>query len=110
MKRWFVTMFVAGLSFTAPILAHADYHDGVDWRAAHAIRGGNPDLDHNGVVGPIDRARVREEAKREAVRRHYAAKRVRHHVYHEARAAKYEAKAHRAAARARAEEARAYAW
>lgn len=108
MKRWWITMFVAGLSLTAPVLAQADYHDGVDVRAAHALRGGNPDLDHNGVVGPVDRARMREEAKREAIRRHYAAKRVRHHVYHEARAAQYDAVSRHAAARARAEDARAY--
>ena len=107
MNRW-IAMFVAGLSLTAPVLAQADYHAGADFRAAHALRGGNPDLDHNGVVGPVDRARIHEEAKREAVTRHYAAKRVRHHMYHEARAAKYDAVARHAAARARAEEARAY--
>ena len=109
MKRWWIAMFVAGLSLTGPVLAHADYY-GNDTRAAHALRGGNPDLDHNGVVGPVDRARMREEAKREAIRRHYVAKRVRHHMYHEARAAKYDAAARHAAARARAEEARSYAW
>jgi hypothetical protein len=76
------------------------------------LRGGNPDLNHNGVVGPVDRARIREEAKREAIRHHYVAvtRHERHHMYHEARAAKYDAVAGHAEARARVEEARAHAW
>jgi hypothetical protein len=110
MKPWWMAMFLAGLSLTAPVLARADYHDGVDWQAARALRGGNPDLDHNGFVGPVDRARMRHEAKREAVRHHYAVKRARHYVYHEARAAQYAAVARHAAAHARAEDARAHAW
>jgi hypothetical protein len=103
-KSWWIAVFVAGLSATAPVLAHD-----TDWRAAGALRGGNPDLDDNGWVGPHDRGRMRREAareewRREEARRHFAARaRAKHRAYHRARA--YEA-----AAEARHEAARAHAW
>lgn len=110
MKRWWMAvMAAAGLSFAAPVFAHDYPAQRTDWRAAGAIRGGNPDLDSNGWVGPHDRGRMRREAQREAfrraeIRRHFAEhERAKHRTYHRARAHGY-------AAAARTEAARAHAW
>lgn len=116
MKPWWIAVFVAGLSFTAPVLAHDDHDDRTDWRAARALRGGNPDLDYNGWVGQRDMRRMHREARREGarrdgLRRHFAVRaRAKHHMYHRARARAYAEEAREAAARARAHAARAYHW
>jgi len=122
MKGWSFAVFALGLSFAAPAFAHDDhddrgyrdgreYRDERDYRAARAVRGGNPDLDHNGWIGPRDLHRIQREARREEVRRHFTARaRAKHHMYHRARARAYAEDAREAAARARAHAARAHHW
>lgn len=116
MKSWWIAVFVAGVSFTAPVFAHDYDDDRTAWSAGRAIRAGNPDRDRDDWDGPRDARREhresrREEARRAEVRRYYAARaHAKHDMYHRARARAYAEEARESAARARAHAARAHRW
>jgi hypothetical protein len=112
MKRWWIAVFVAGVSFTAPVFAHDYDDDRTAWSAGRAIRAGNSDRDHDRWDGSRDARRThREEARRAEVRRYYAARaHAKHDKYHRARARAYAEDARESAARARSHAARAHRW
>jgi hypothetical protein len=85
MKPWWIAAFVAGLSFSAPVLAHDDHDE-------RAQRGGYPDHDRSGWQRRTQHEHRhehgrREQGRREQIRRHFAARaHAKHHMYHRAQA------------------------
>jgi hypothetical protein len=114
MKRWWIAVFVAGLSITAPAFAH-DHDDraagGGDRRADRAPSGGYAELDHHGRDDRHDDRRTYRELRRDQARRYFEARaRAKHRMYHQARARAHAAEARYEAGRAYAEGARARRW
>jgi hypothetical protein len=115
MKRWWIAVFVAGVSFTAPVFAHDD-DDRTAWSAGRALRSGTPDRDYEGWDGTRDGRRGhrkgrREQARHAEIRHYYVARaRAKHELYHRARARAYAEEARESAARARAHATQARRW
>lgn len=115
MKRWWIAVFVAGISFSAPVFAHDDDDDRTAWSAGRALRSGGHDRDHDRDRDRdgrhVQRESRREQARRAEIRHYYVARaRAKHELYHRARARAYAEEARESAARARAHAAQAHRW